>query len=287
MSLVSRILRLSIIVSDMARLTAFYRDALGFSLIEASDAKIDGVPGRRVWMRLGGQTLELFAPDRLGALYPVGSRATDAWFQHLAIVVTDMDAAYAHLKGYDITPISLGGPQHLPRSTGGVRAFKFRDPDGHPLELIAFPPDVGDPRWQSAPGDALFLGFDHSAVVVDDCERSVAFYEGIGFSVVSRGVNYGPAQEHLDDAPDVLVDVVALQPSAETTPHLELLGYRNPAVRSLRQPRHPSDVAAARLVLSVSGLAQNNFDAARTRQDLWGLPHHDPDGHVLLFEPEG
>jgi catechol 2,3-dioxygenase-like lactoylglutathione lyase family enzyme len=280
MSQVSRILRLSITVSDMARLMAFYRDALGFSFIEASDTKIDGVPGRRVWMRLGGQTLELFAPDRLGDLYPAGSRATDAWFQHLAIVVADMDAAYAHLQGYDMTPITLGGPQHLPRSTGGVRAFKFRDPDGHPLELIAFPPGVGDSRWQAASADALFLGFDHSAIVVDNYKRSVAFYEGFGFCVVSRGVNQGSAQEHLDDAPDVLVDVVALQPAAETTPHLELLGYRNPGVRSLRQPLHPSDVAAARLVLSVSD------GAGEPRPDLRGLPQHDPDGHGLLFEPE-
>jgi hypothetical protein len=44
-------------------------------------------------------------------LYPAGSRTTDAWFQHLAIVV----AAYAHLKHFDITPITQGGPQHLPR----------------------------------------------------------------------------------------------------------------------------------------------------------------------------
>jgi catechol 2,3-dioxygenase-like lactoylglutathione lyase family enzyme len=274
-------------VSDMARLTTFYRDALGFSLVEASDAKIDGVPGQLVWMRLGGQTLELFAPNRLGALYPVGSRATDAWFQHLAIVVADMDAAYAHLQRHDITPITMGGPQHLPRSTGGVRAFKFRDPDGHPLELIAFPPGAGDPRWQSAPADTLFLGFDHSAIVVSNCEKSVTFYEGLGFSVASRGVNNGPAQEHLDDAPDVLVDVFAMQPAAETTPHLELLGYRDPAVRSLPQPLHPSDVAAARLVLSVSGLLQDNFDAADPRQHLRCLPHNDPDGHGLMFKPEG
>jgi catechol 2,3-dioxygenase-like lactoylglutathione lyase family enzyme len=167
-----------------------------------------------------------------------------------------------------------------------VHAFKFRDPNGHPLELIAFPPDVGDPRWQSPSADTLFLGFDHSAIVVSDFERSVAFYERLGFSVASRGVNHGPAQDYLDDASDVLVDVVAMQPRVGTTPYPELLGYHHPAVRPLQQPLHLSDVAAARLVLAVSGRLSNNLHIADWRPDLRRLLHHDPDGHGPLFEPE-
>lgn len=286
MSQVSRILRLSMTVSEMAPLTAFYRDAVGFVVVDDESAWIGDVSGRRVCMRLGDQMLELFAPDRLGALYPAGSRATDAWFQHLAIVVADMAAAYAHLKRYDIIPITQGGPQRLPRSTGGVRAFKFRDPDGHPLELIAFPPGVGDPCWQSPPADALFLGFDHSAIVVSDCVKSVDFYQRLGFSVASRGVNHGPAQNHLDDASDVLVDVIAMQPREVTTPHLELLGYRHPAVRPLQHPLHPSDVAAARLVLAVSGSLAKDWPPADRRQDPRCVLHHDPDGHGLVFEAD-
>ena len=48
---------------------------------------------------------------------------------------------YARLSAHaGWTTISTDGPQLLPASSGGVTAYKFRDPEGHPLELIAFPP---------------------------------------------------------------------------------------------------------------------------------------------------
>ena len=141
-----------------------------------------------------------------------------------------MGAAVQRLLASGAMPISEGGPQHLPANTGGVTAFKFRDPDGHPLELIAFPPGVGDPRWQRRPDARLTLGIDHFALVVSDVERSIAFYSAqLGFRVVSRTVNRGEEQNRLDGLAGVEVDVIALAPgSGAQTPHLELLGYRQP-----------------------------------------------------------
>ena len=81
--------------------------------------------------------------ERPGPPYPAGSRSPDLWFQHFAIVVSDMDAAYARLRAAGVPPISFGGPETLPEQNGGVRAFKFREPDGHPLELLWFPPGQG------------------------------------------------------------------------------------------------------------------------------------------------
>lgn len=45
----------------------------------------------------------------------------------------------------------------LPESSGGVTAFKFRDPDGHPLELLAFPDGKVPSRWGAQP-DAELCG---------------------------------------------------------------------------------------------------------------------------------
>ena len=99
-------------------------------------------------MRLGAQDIALVQFARQGRPYPRDSRSDDLWFQHLAIVVNDMDLAYAHLSSHaGWRPISEGGPQLLPPSNGAVRAFKFRDPDGHPLELIWFPPAQGRAVW--------------------------------------------------------------------------------------------------------------------------------------------
>ena len=54
-----------------------------------------------------------------------------AGFQHLAIVVSDVDAGYAKALGAGATPISAQ-PQLLPAwnpNAGGIRAVYFRDPD--------------------------------------------------------------------------------------------------------------------------------------------------------------
>ena len=68
-------------------------------------------------------------------------------------------------------------------------AYKFRDPDGHPLELSQFP----DGRWTRRPtSPGPFRGIDHTAVAVADLELSLAFYSGtLGFELTARGVNTG------------------------------------------------------------------------------------------------
>ena len=75
----------------------------------------------------------------------------------------------------------------------------FKDPDGHPLEIIRFPPGKGDPRWQN-PGDRLFLGIDHTAIVVADTDAALRYYRDIlGLRVAGQSENYGTEQEHLNN----------------------------------------------------------------------------------------
>ena len=55
------------------------------------------------------------------------SRSNDLWFQHLAIVVSDIDRAYAIALRAGASPISAG-PQLLPAwnpNAGGIRAVLF------------------------------------------------------------------------------------------------------------------------------------------------------------------
>ena len=252
---VTALLRVEMNVADLGRAERFYRDGLGFER--------DGSNGAVTLMRLGAQRIGLRAAS--GAPYPAGSTAADPWFQHIAIVVRDMTDGYAHLgRAGAITPISHGGPVRLPQSSGSVTAFKFRDPDGNPLELIEFPRSTA--RWRDAAG--LFLGIDHTAIVVADVEASIAFYTGkLGLSVGGRSVNTGAEQQHLDGLPEVTVDVVALKPG-QATPHVELLAYRTPRV-SERATIGPDDIAATRTVL--------RGDAAELAAT------EDPDAHRLLI----
>jgi hypothetical protein len=113
-----------------------------------------------------------------GKLIPIDSRSNDLWFQHfaIAIAVSDMDRAYAHLRSFPIKPISME-PQTIPpdnKASAGVRAFKFKDPDGHNLELIWFPLDKGQDKWRHSlapPGalrkrsNSLIRSFAHSKLI--------------------------------------------------------------------------------------------------------------------------
>src|SRR5213594_1975853 len=131
-------------VSDMDRAVAFY-SALTFQKVSDREVlgeeyeHLEGVFGARmriVRMQLGDEHIELIeylAPR--GRPIPVDSRSNDLWFQHIAIVVRDMDQAFAKLRELKVQFVSTA-PQTLPPSipaAAGIKAFYFRDPDQHNL----------------------------------------------------------------------------------------------------------------------------------------------------------
>lgn len=301
----ARLLRFGLTTGDAEALARFYEQALGFERAGAEArggpgfARLMGVEGARahvVMLRLGRQMVELTGFARPGARIPADAAANDLAFQHFAIVVSDMRAACARLEAApDWAPISRAGPQRLPARSGGVTAFKFRDPEGHPLELLAFPPDAVPPAWRGA-GAGPCLGIDHSAITVADTDRSAGFYtRGLGFGTGTRSLNQGSEQAALDGVPDPVVEVTALLPGEGSPPHLELLRYRAPRTgRPAPAAKRSDDLATTRLVLAVE-------DVAATARKLVGLGAHpvstdgaeadgrpgallrDPDGHDLLL----
>jgi catechol 2,3-dioxygenase-like lactoylglutathione lyase family enzyme len=224
-------------VSDMARALRFYTEVLPFE--QEYDVELSGRPfeqlhgvfgarARVVGLRLGEERLELteyLAPR--GRPYPADTRGNDRWFQHVAIVVSDMDAAYRRLRAHGVVHASTG-PQRLPDwnpGAGGIEAFYFRDPDGHFLEILAFPAGKGDARWRRK--DALFLGLDHTAITVGDTESSLAFYrDTLGLRIAGEGENYGVEQEHLNNVFGVRLRITTLRARRGTG--VELLEYRAP-----------------------------------------------------------
>lgn len=244
----------ALVTGDATRLTRFYCEVLGFAAQGADQPIDDGEmallglsgQGRRQVLSLGEQTLWIDQFEQAGQLYPRDGDAASLWFQHLALVVDDMHLAYGRLR--DITPISSGGPQLLPASSGGVQAFKFRDPDGHPLELLQFSESKTPRAWQDRRRltGQIGLGIDHSAISVADAEASAAFYQGLGLRVGERSLNHGSAQQGLDGLSHVEVAVIPMMPQSGT-PHLELLGYRTPKGQGGPALR-VNDVAATRIV---------------------------------------
>jgi len=46
------------------------------------------------------------------------------------------------------------------------------------LEILEFPPDKGSAKWHRPTGN-LFLGIDHTAIVVSDTDASLRFYRDL------------------------------------------------------------------------------------------------------------
>ena len=285
--------------SDLERSVDFYTHALGFVVNEGrhvDDPHTQGgalrdAPTRRVQLGLGREAIELFASvgfERHPGAGVTADAIADPAFHHLAIVTNNMGAALHRLERYLPTAISTGGPVQLPKAAGGVTAFKFRDPDGHPLELICFPPGVGHPRWQ-APSLGPTLGIDHSAISVSNVAQSLALYvDALGFRLQSRQTNRGPEQARLDGADGAVVEVIGLAPSETATPHLELLGYRvPPPVRVHPLPALEDDRADRMsfvvndLPTLVARLASEVIDSRSI--DSRTLLLRDNDGHLLLL----
>jgi len=304
---VEGVLATGMTVADLDRSIAFYTDVLHFERIDERELagpeveRLEGVFGAHVRvarLRLGEERIELtqyLAPE--GRPLPVDSRSNDRWFQHIAIVVRDMDRAYAELRAHGVRHASPG-PQRLPDwnpAAGGIEAFYFKDPDGHVLEILAFPEGKGDPRWHDV-DERTFLGIDHTAIVVKDTERSLRFYrDRLGLRVVGESENWGPEQERLNNVFGAHLRITGLR--GASGPGIELLEYLAP-----RDGRpYPADARANDLVHWQTDLAVSDVDEAaellgRTLRRVSpgpveldessagfaeGLLVRDPDGHAL------
>ena|ERR1043166_4857031 len=225
-------------VSDLDRSVEFYSKVLSFEKVREAEfdgpeyEHLEGVFGLRMRiarMRLGDEFIELteyLAPK--GRPAPADARSNDLWFQHVAIIVSDMDRAYKWLRVNKVQHVS-SGPKRLPdwnKNAGGIQAFYFRDPDGHPLEILAFPPDKGNAKWHR-PSDKLFLGIDHTAIVISDTDASLRFYRDVlGLQIAGESENYGPEQERLNNVFGARLRITSLR--AGSGPGVEFLEYLAP-----------------------------------------------------------
>ena len=280
---VDAVARIGVTVGDMSRSVDFFTQVLDFDRVadvELAGPAVErqsGVFGarvRNVRLRLGEEEIELtqfLAASQPGRPLPPDSRSNDRWFQHIAIVTSDIDAAYRRLRHFGVRHASTG-PQRLPewnKAAGGISAFYFKDPDDHVLEVICFPPGKGEPRWQTRKG--LFLGIDHTAIVVANTEASLKFYrDRLGLRVAGGSENYGDEQAHLNNVPHAHLRITTLR--AGSGPGVELLEYLSPRDgRPFPPAAKPNDLFHWQTVVTT--------DVA--------VPElvRDPDGHALLLTP--
>ncbi len=259
-------------VTSADRSADFFTRVLDFT--KKSDVVVDAAHVRRVRVDLGAECVELDEPlAGVRRPMPPDSRSNDLWFQHVAIVVRDLDRAFARLEEQHVIRASVA-PQRLPAwnpNAGGIGAYYFKDPDGHTLEIIWFPSDKGQARWHTPPSDALFLGIDHTAIATSSTDASLRYYvDRFGMKVAGRSENYGAEQEQLNNVPGARLRITALR--APEGPGIELLEYLAPRTgRPTPNDERADDVMHWRTVLFADG--------ATTRTE------HDPDHHALEIHP--
>ena len=294
-------------VSDMDRAVDFYTGVLTFEKI--SDVEVagrdydllEGVFGARmriVRLRLGDESLELteyLTPK--GRPMPGDVRANDRIFQHVAIIVSDMDQAYATLRRSRVEHAS-SGPQRLPDwnpNAGGISAFYFRDPDRHFLEILQFPPGKGLDKWHRR--DRPFLGIDHTAIVTGDTDQALRFYrDTLAMHVAGESENYDIEQEHLNGVFGARLRITAVRAAAG--PGIELLEYLTPrdgrptpidlrandiahwqTTLTTNEPRRAVDLLGLRLFFLVS---PHMVDLQSLELGLaQAILVRDPDGHAV------
>jgi catechol 2,3-dioxygenase-like lactoylglutathione lyase family enzyme len=310
-ALVDGVDAIGITVSDMDRAVDFYSRVLTFEKVSDTEVAgenyehLEGVFGLRmrvVRLRLGDEFVELteyLAPK--GRPIPVDSRSNDRSFQHIAIIVSDMDKAYARLRQNKVEHAS-SGPQRLPdwnKNAAGISAFYFKDPDEHPVEILQFPADKGAGKWHR-PADKLFLGIDHTAIVVWDTEASIRFYRDLlGMRVAGESENYGTEQEHLNNVFGAHLRITALR--AASGPGIELLEYLAPRDgRPLPADERANDIVHRHTILLTrdAGVAARELQAHKGNFVSSGIVANptgqlgfvkaflvrDPDGHAIEIE---
>jgi len=302
-----------ITVKDMYTSVKFYTEVLGFKKINDNEftgtnyedlENIFGLNIHVVQLQLGDEQIEL--TDYLtsgGRSIPEDAKANDLSFQHIAIVVSDMDKAFARLKKFNVEFVSTA-PQTLPKTippAEGVKAFYFHDPDKHSLELIYFPEGKGQTKWHVKTGK-IFLGIDHTAIGISNTEKSLDFYQTLlGIERKGESFNYGIEQEHLNNIEGASLHITGLRSPAG--PGIEFLQYIKPGVGKA----YPSDTKANDIwywqtTLLVDDAVQI-YDKLKSHQyaivskelvdldDATGKKYkafivRDPDGHAMLIRQD-
>jgi len=127
-----------LIVSDLDRAVAFYRDTLGLEVLSeftvsgaafAEAVDVPGATGRFAHLDAGGARVELVEYDPPGEDRPAPA-VNDAGGTHLGLSVPDLDAFHDGLPE-EVATLSA------PRTTeSGTRICFLRDPEGNLVEVV-------------------------------------------------------------------------------------------------------------------------------------------------------
>lgn len=165
---------ISLYAHDYEASRAFYRDFLGFE--EPYSLKNpDGSPSMTFFKINDRQFIEL-SPERA----PGADR-----LNHYALETDDAEAMRKYLASRGVTV-----PNHTPKGRIGNLNFMIKDPEGHSVEIVEYPPDSQTTltRGKFMSDSRISKHLKHVGIIVTNFDAENKFYTDIlGFTETWRG----------------------------------------------------------------------------------------------------
>lgn len=268
MSFKSTLIRLT---PNLKATTAWYKDSLEAKISKPTQLSIGLENIEKVFLtniksisevHIGDQSF-IFAEARdfdTSIQYP---KPNSLNFQHLAIIVKDIEKVFEKLKRQNVRIVS-SSPQTIPLknvTAGGITVLYLYDGDGFPLALVEYPIDKGNAKWHSNP--RLIKGIDHSAIVVSSLSKSTTWYTEHGYHIDVKDQRYGLEQDNLTRIPNSSVSLVGFEGSESYG--TEIIEYTSPKSQNVKD-----------------GVRQQMLIISGHQRDITGL-HKDPSGHYVYF----
>ncbi len=136
----NRLEHLNVTLTDLDRATRALQAILPHWSVRGTGTWDDGAGHRYAWRHVGDdfQYLALYQTPPGRTLQASGARSA---FNHLGLVVDDLDAALARLRAIDIPLDHVGGSTAHRRS-----AYVVIEPEGLQIELVAYDSAVPEER---------------------------------------------------------------------------------------------------------------------------------------------
>lgn len=169
---------ISLYAHDIDKSRAFYRDFLGFEE-PYSLKKPDGSLAMTFFKVNDRQAIEL-SPEK--------APGTDR-LNHYAIETDNAEAMRLYLQSQGVTV-----PNHVPKGRIGNLNFMIKDPEGHSVEIVQYPPDswTTQARGKAMSSAAISHRLLHVGIIVTQFDKEMRFYEKIlGFEEIWRGSSTG------------------------------------------------------------------------------------------------
>jgi catechol 2,3-dioxygenase-like lactoylglutathione lyase family enzyme len=240
-------------VTDLERSLGFYRDRLGFEVVEVTRVDSphagqilgrDGAEGDRALLRLPWSPayLELLQYDDSVQGKPVDPLHGNVGTFHLAFYTHDIDSLWTSIKEGGSELQSSDGA--ITSIEGGVfdggKVIYATDPDGIRVEFLSGPAYL-DGSYRDAdavPNDRPANETSHAGIHVSDLERSCAFWvDVLGFDVVAKWVANDPGTRHVIGEPTADLNMAMLRLPGFNG-YFEVIEYQNTPGRHSVDPDH-------------------------------------------------